>query len=209
MDAEYWIGELGRLYLRSDEAIQKEQFESVEPMADEFNQALEQLQEEFADNPIIEGTKEVDAYRSPPKGVIGGATRRDQALHEVRSRSEKIANAIGYELPEPEPGSSSTNRMVMVQVDQRQEAKQEVTQEVTVNQIQQTIQSLPRSPDQKEELQKLLDEFEQELNGSQDISRLRSILSKVGEISKDVAAQMATRALTYGITGILGLNSIN
>lgn len=210
MDTEYWISELGRLYLRSDEAIREEQFKAVEPLATEFNETLEQLQEVYPDNPIVQNTGEVRPYTEDHSGssgssvVIAPPRRRDQALHEIRSRTEKIANAIGYDLPEPDIGSS-TNRMVMVQVEQNQEATQEVHQEISVEQIQQTIQTLPRSADQKEELEDLLDEFEEEVNGEQNETKLRKILSKVSDISEDVAAQMATRALTYGITGILAL----
>jgi len=213
MDTEYWISELGRLYLRSDEAIREEQFKAVEPLANEFNEILEQLQDAYPDNPIVQNTEEVRPYTEDRSGSSGNVvtiappTRRDQALHEVRSRAEKIANAIGYDLPEPEARSTSTSQMVMVQVEQNQEATQEVHQEVTVEQIQQTIQSLPRPSSQKEELEEVLDEFEAELEGEQDESRLRRLLSKASDISEDVAAQMAMRALTYGITGILTLGT--
>ena len=213
MNTEYWIGELGRLYLRSDEAIREEHFKAVEPLANEFNETLGELQDAYPDNPIVQNTSEVRPYTEDQSGSSGTVVtispprRRDQALYEVRSRSEKIANAIGYDLPETESNTTSTDRMVMVKVEQNQEATQEVHQEVTVDQIQQTIQSLPRPATQKEELEELLDEFESELNGDQDETRLRKLLSKASNISEDVAAQMATRALTYGITGILALGS--
>lgn len=97
--------------------------------------------------------------------------------------------------------------MVMVQVEQNQEATQKVHQVVTIEEIRQTIQSLPRPSSQKEELEDVLHEFEAELEGEQDESRLRQLLSKASDISEDVAAQMATRALTYGITGILALGT--
>lgn len=213
MNTEYWISELGRLYLRSDEAIREEQFKAVEPLATEFNETLEQLQEAYLDNPIVQNSEEVRPYTEDHSGssgrsvVIAPPRRRDQALHEIRSRTEKIANAIGYDLPEPDVGSSSTNRMVMVQVEQNQEATQEVHQEVSVEQIQQTIQTLPRPANQKEKLEDLLDEFEEEVNGEQNETKLRKILSKASDISEDVAAQMATRALTYGTTDILALGA--
>ena len=207
MDREFWISELGRLYERSTEAIDEGQSNAVEPLAGEFNETLSQLKNEFPDNPIVSNTESVEPYTEGVygDGVMMPSTRRDEALHEVRSRCEKMANAIGYELPELESGSRSPNRMVMVSVESHQETKQEVHQEVTIESIQQMIKTLPREPKAKGELQELLEEFETEIGGEQDQSKLRSILSRANEISTDVTAQMAVFALKRGVTAILGL----
>ena len=211
MNTDFWISELGRLYERSAEAIDNEQSDAVEPLTDEFNETLSQLKEEFPDNPIVMNTDPVDSQTEGVSGKMAGMNayapprRRDEALHEIRSRCEKMANAIGYELPELETGTRSPNRMVMVSVDSRQENRQEVHQDVTVESVQNIIQALPRAPGEKEELQDLLDEFEAEIEGEQDESRLRKLLSKANEISTDVAAQMAVFGLTHGATAVLGL----
>ncbi|QCS43627.1 hypothetical protein [Natrinema versiforme] len=211
MNTEFWISELGRLYERSTEAIDNEQSDAIEPLADEFNETLSQLKEEFPDNPIVTSTDPVEAYTEGTSGKMAGMDayapprRRDEALHEIRSRCEKMANAIGFELPELETGSRSPNRMVMVSVDSRQETTQEVHQDVTVESIQNMIQTLPRATEEKEELQELLGEFRAEVEGEQDEPRLRQILSKANEISSDVATQMAVLGLTHGATSVLGL----
>lgn len=214
LDTGFWISELGRLYMRSTEAINNEQSDAIEPLSEEFNETLIQLKEEFPDNPIVTGTASVEPYtegtyeRSGNAVAIAPSRRRDEALHEVRSRCERIANAIGYDLPEWGSEGDSSDNMIMVSVNSRQEATQEVHQQVTVESVQRMIQTLPRTSDQKEELQELLDEFESEINGEQDQTRLRQILAKANEISTEVAAQMAAVALTQGASSIFDFGSI-
>lgn len=211
MNTEFWVSELGRLYERSTEAINNDHGDAVESLADEFNDTLENLKDEYPENPIVTKTDPVESHTEGTKGKLAGMNayapprRRDEALHEIRSRCEKMANAIGYELPELETGNRSPNRMVMVSVDSHQETTQEVHQDVTIDMIQSMIQSLPRSSGEKEELQDILDEFEAEVEGEQDESTLRRLLSKANEISTDIATQMAVFALTHGATAVLGL----
>jgi hypothetical protein len=95
--------------------------------------------------------------------------------------------------------------MVMISVDSRQENTQTVNQQVSVKSIQNTIQALPRASGEKEELQELLGEFESEVDGGRDETKLRRILSKANDISTDVTAQMAALALKRGVTEILAL----
>lgn len=199
MNTEFWISELGRLYVRSTEAINEEQTAAVKPLSDEFNETLSKLKNDFPDTPIVSSTNEVDPFTNT--GFVPERVR-DGALHEIRSRCEKMANAIGYELPEPRSGSRSPDQMVMVSVDSRQET----TQEVTVEAIQQMIQTLPRPPEAQAELQQLVEEFENEVAGEQDQSKLRQLLTKASEISTDVAAQMAVFGLKHGATAVLGLH---
>lgn len=211
MNTEFWIGELGRLYERSTEAISDNRSKAVEPLADEFNEALENLKNEFSDNPIVTSTDQVESHTEGATGKIAGMhttvppSLRNEALHEIRSRCERMANAIGYELPEIETGDRSPNRMVMISVDSSQETTQEVHQVVTIEQIQNMIQSPGRPVEEKAELQEILNEFEAEVEGEQDQSSLRQLLAKANEISTDVATQMAVFALTHGAIAVLGL----
>jgi hypothetical protein len=213
MNTEFWISELGRLYERSTEAIDDEQPDAVEPLTDEFNETLSQLKEEFSSNEIVMNTDPVDSYTEGVSGKMAGMNayspprRRDEALHEIRSRCERMANAIGYDLPKLETGNRSPDRMVMVSVDSRQETTQEVHQDVTVESIQTMIQSLPRPSEDKKELQSILDEFKTEVEGEDEPTpdRLRQLLSKADEISTDVTAQMVIWALKRGATTVLGL----
>lgn len=210
MDTDYWIGELGRLYERSSEAIDEGYSDAVEPLTEEFNEALERLQEEFPDNKIVVNTDPVDAYTEDNSGssgsmvVISPPRRRDEALHEIRSRCEKIANALGYELPERESGGRQANQMVMVSVEQ--ESTQEVEQEVTMESIMQLLDIDPQVQGNRDEVKDLVERFEEELGADDpDEGRLRQFIEEAKQYSTSVAAKMAIRALQAGAIGVLAL----
>jgi len=208
MDTDYWIGELGRLYERSSEAINEGYSDAVEPLSEEFNEALDRLKEEFPENEIVSSTNPVDAYTEDKSSSSGSTTviappkRRDEALHEIRSRCEKIANAIEYELPESDSGSRKADQMVMVSVEQ--ESTQEVDQRVTVESIMQLIEVDPTIQRNREEVKELVEEFEEELEKEDsDESRLRRFIEEAKDYSTSVAAKMGIRALEAGVAGIL------
>lgn len=210
MDPDFWIGELGRLYERSSEAIEKEHSNAVAPLTEEFNEALEQLKDEFPENEIVSNTEAVDAYTEDMSSSSGSSvtiappTRRDEALHEIRSRCEKMANALDYELPERGPGGSRADQMVMVSVDSRQETTQEVNQQVTVESIMQLIDVDPQVQGNREDVKELVQKFEDELeNDEPDPGTLRQFIEKAKEYSTSVAAKMAIRALQAGVVGVL------
>lgn len=210
MDADYWIGELGRLYERSSEAIDEGHSKAVEPLTEEFNEALEQLKDEFPDNEIVSNTDSVDAYTedtsrsSGSTMVISPPRRRDEALHEIRSRCEKIANALDYELPERESGRRGADQMVMVSVEQ--ESTQEVDQEVTVESIMQLVDVDPQVQGNREEVKELVRKFEDELGKDDpDEGGLRRFIEEAKEYSTSVAAKMAIRALQAGAIGVLAM----
>lgn len=210
MDSDYWIGELGRLYERSSEAINKDHTDAIEPLSEEFNEALDQLKQEFSDNEIVMSTDPVDgrteSYSNSSGSTVAFAPsrRRDAALHEIRSRCEKIANALDYELPERESGSRRADQMVMVSVEQ--ESTQEVNQEVTVESIMQLIDVDPAVQGNREELKGLVEEFEEEVGEDDpDEGILRHFIQEAKNYSASVAAKMAIRALQAGSIGVLGL----
>jgi hypothetical protein len=210
METDYWIGELGRLYERSSEAIEEGHSDAVEPLSEEFNEAIDQLKTEFPDNEIVSTTDPVDAYtedHSSSSGstvVISPPTRRDEALHEIRSRCEKIANALDYELPERESGTRQSDQMVMVSVEQ--ESTQEVNQEVTVESIMQLIDVDPTVQGNRADLRGIVEEFEEELDKEDsDEGRLRQFIEEAKEYSTSVAAKMGIQALQAGVTEVLSL----
>lgn len=210
MDADYWIGELGRLYERSSEAIREEQGKAIEPLTEDFNEALEELKDAFPDNEIVSA---IDPVNGRTEGVsestrrtstFAPSRRREEALYEVRSRCEKIANALNYELPERNSVSQQNDQMVMVSVDQT--SKQEVNQEVTVESIMELIDVDPTVRGDKNDLKDIVEEFEAELsNDDVDEGRLRQFVQKAKDYSTSVAAKMSIRALQTGAVGVLGL----
>jgi len=210
MDASFWIAELGRLYERSSEAIDQEQGKAVEPLTDDFNEALVALKEEFPDNEIVSRTQSVDAltesYSNKSRKTVTFAPSRirEEALYEIRSRCEKMANALNYELPENDSEVRDAGQMVMVSVEQ--EASQDVEQQVTVESIMQLIEIDPQVQGDKQEVKELVEKFEEELeDNASDEGRLRHFINEAEEYSTSVAAKMAMRALQTGAVGVLGL----
>jgi len=210
MGPDYWIGELGRIHERSSEAIRNEQGKAVEPLTEEFNKALKQLKQEFPENEIVSSTEQVegrtDSYSSTSRDVVAFAPSRvrEEALHEIRSRCEKMANALGYELPERDSGTRSSDQMVMVSVEQ--EASQDVDQEVSVESIMQLIDVDPQVQGNKEEVKEIVRNFEEALEQeSPDEGRLRQFIEEAKNHSTSVAAKMGVRALQAGAVGVLGL----
>lgn len=211
MDANYWITELGRLYRRSTDAIQNEYDEAVEPLASEFNEALAELKDAFPDHEIISRIEPVEGRTEGTYGSRGKMSvtipsrRRTEALHEIRSRCEKMANALGYELPDLASGSSS-DQMVMVSVDSSQQNTQNVSQSVSVESIQQLVDLDPQVRGNREELKELVEQFDEELQAEDpDSSVLREFLTEAKQYSTSVAAKMAVRALQIGGLAALGL----
>jgi hypothetical protein len=205
MDADYWITELGRLYKRSTEAIEEDYEAAVEPLTEEFNTALKELTQEFPDNEIISGMMSIktrDVYKTEPNdsGV------RWEALHEVRSACEKIANALNYELPESQSTNTAADQMMMVSLESNQKNTQEVNQEVSLDSIIQLIDTDPQVQRDKEELKRLVEEFEEELDAENpDSSVLRQFIGEAKDYSTGVAAKMAIRAIQTGVVGVLAL----
>ena len=66
MEPEFWIGQLGRIY---KEANSHEGATGVTPLAEQFNEVLESLKEEFSSNEFVQSTETVDV---PPKSVSPG-----------------------------------------------------------------------------------------------------------------------------------------
>ncbi|WP_266080626.1 hypothetical protein [Haladaptatus caseinilyticus] len=212
MKIDYWISELGRIFERSTEAIENEYQDATEPLAEDFNRVLLKLQDEFKDNEIIIDTKQVEgrteggSVNTPEFSTYIPSKRRDEALHEIRSGCERIANALDYELPERKNGNDTTNRMVMVSVDSNQNVQQEVNQQVTIESIMELIQLDPQAAAYQDELQEITEQFDDELESDDpDPGRLRQFIDDAKGYSTSVAAKLAMLGLQAGAIDILGL----
>ena len=92
----------------------------------------------------------------------------------------------------------------MVSVEQ--ESTQEVDQEVTVESIMQLIDVDPTVQGNRDELKKVVTEFEEELEKeSSDEGQLRQFIEEAKDYSTSVAAKMGIQALQAGVTGVLAL----
>lgn len=215
MDQSFWIRELGRLFKRSSESIRSNDSEGIKVLVEDFNEALSNLKEEYPENPIITSTDAVDPTEE--KFLMGTVDHhgnsstatyegtREEALYEIRSNCERIANSLGYELPD-DSSSSDADQMVVVQMENTQSAKQEVSQEVTVESVMELIEHDPQAQANKGELQEITEQFDEELeseNPSEDT--LRQYIRDAKSYSTTVAAKLSMLALQKGAIGILGL----
>jgi hypothetical protein len=218
MEREFWIRELGRLFKRSSEAIRHDDTKAVKILVDEFNESLSNLQEEYPNNQIIESITPVDSTEE--KFLMGSVSRtgetststyegiREEALYEIRSNCERIANSLGYELPDArqESEESKTDQMVVVQMKNTQESHQEVTQNVTVESVIELIKHDPQAQRHQDELTELTEKIKEELDSDDpDESTIREYISEAKEYSVSVAAKLSMLALQAGVIGVLGL----
>lgn len=217
MNQTYWISELSRLYKRSSEAIEGGRTVAVGPLTNEFNDALTHLKREFPDNPIVSSTSEVDSTALASNGGIyrpmsgefnpfpPSVRSRPQALYEIRSRCERIANALSYDLPDVS-GEVMPDEMTIITVEAAQSTHQSVSNNVTIESTLELVNHLSRSQGTKEELRDLIERYEEELSQDEpDESVLRQLLTKTRDKSTDVATNLAALALQQGLIDVLGL----
>lgn len=200
MEPEFWIGQLGRIY---KEANSHEGATGVTPLAEQFNEVLESLKEEFSSNEVVQSTETIDV---PPKSVSPGDVNAKKGIRdEIQIKSGQLADALGYNLPEENLQHQETP-MNVVHVNQEQTSNQTVQQTVTVESTMKLINHLSRDADATDELREIVNKFQEELEtGEPDESHLRTFIKQAGKKSPEVAANLGILALQRGIIDILGL----
>lgn len=201
METDFWISQLGRLYQEANDHV-GEGSQGATPLAEQFNQVLNNLKEEFPDNAFVQSMDEVS-----PGGATtpAGMTARQDAASNVRTKCGQLADAIGYDLPEEELRQDDAP-MNVVKVESYQTANQTVEQTVTVESTVELVNNLARDKETSEELHSIIEEFEQELESEEpDESLLREFIQNAGEKSPEVAANLGMIALQKGLIRILGL----
>ena len=190
MEKEEWIAQLGRLYA---EISSVEAGTGASGHMDQFNRILSELKKEFPDNEFVQETEEVelDIYKQ---------TNTNQ---EVKMKCGQLADVLGHDLPKTE--LESVDELTVISMASQQTAEQTANQELSFEQVNQMVQLAPLDSDRREELDELVEKFEDELDGEQDPNTLRQILRKAEEYSPDVVAKLAMLALQKGATGVLNL----
>lgn len=207
----YLVRSLKRVHDQAANDLQVTEPTSSETIAERFNEVLNDFREEYPDNDRLAGIGEVE-------GTHASLTRHqtieraNEDLREIKLKTEQIADLFELDVQDFERVEDVTEiRPIVIQQHATQETEvttdQSVTLNITVEHIQETIQHLQRPPEQKGELEELLNEFEEELQGEQDETRLQRLLGRAADISEDVATQLAQRALMYGVTGVLSIGA--
>lgn len=194
MDKEGWIVQLGRLY----KEVEVESGQGAKEFASQFNRVLTNLQEEFPEEEFVQATGEVK---------LGGIYTGDRvnANQEIKLKCGQLADALGYDLPEPELNQTGDLTVITLQSDQTQTAEQTVSQEVSIENVMEMINYTTLNQQKKEELQGVVGDFEEELSKDDpNPSTLRDYIKSAKGYSVDVAAKLSMLALSNGVVGVLG-----
>lgn len=205
----YLVRSLKRVHDQAANDLQVTEPTSSETIAERFNEVLNDFQEAYPDNARLDRIDEVEGTHAS-LSRHGSVEQANEDLREIKLKTEQIADLFELDVQDFERVDDLMEmRPIVIQQHASQEtdvtAEQSVELNITVEHIQESIQHIQRPPEQKQELEELLGEFEEELQGEQDETRLQRLLGAAAGISEDVATQMAQRALMYGVTGVLSL----
>ena len=200
---EFWISELDRIHRRSTEAINTGELDIAESLAENFNEMLRELEDNYPDNDIVNSTK---TLRSAPNSGYTGTDTHPVMLSKVRNRSERIAQSLNIDLEHAggESGSETINEdMPRINIENTNKSEQTMTNEIDIST---QIDVGPWNQEVKDELRDLWDEYDAELDTDEpDESKLRRLLEKAGEYSVPLAANMGIKALEKGVLAVLSL----
>jgi len=203
MDEAYAIKTLKRVH---DAAIQADE-EGTVAVVDQYNEALELLQSEYPDNSRISGFEKITANIG--KAVVPTEEEYMQkpvALEKVKLKTEQIADVLdlgdGFERPADESGM----QQIVIEQNSSQSNTQEVNQDISFEAVMQLIEYDPQVQQNKDEVEELVKEFQEELEKEDcDPDVLRKLISEVKDYSASVGAKLAMLALQKGVVGILGV----
>jgi hypothetical protein len=195
MDKDYLITRLKRIFDQCLRAQKEENEQSVgKVIVNEFNTLLEDLQEAYPKNQIIQ---ELDPVELSGAGVTPNAPNKPhpQDIEQVRMNVYSIADSLGIEMEDFTKSAERTGDLTVVNVSQ----KQATQQEVTVENLTQQVNTMMISPDKKEELKEIIQKFEDQIEDDPEPDVLNRLFSEAKSISQDVALKLAMKALERGI----------
>ena len=202
-DQEYIFRQAKRIY---DDCVSSQEQGSQamdgNALASSYNDLLNRAQESFPDNTVIQSLEEVEQTTR--------VQRKQESVQRVRSRTSKLADALGINLSDLKDSKGSRELQpievsVNQDVDQSQEQDQSQQQQqyVDVDQVLEEVDRAAMPPDEKEELKEIVREFHEELEGEQDESRLTQLLGRAEEYSVEVVAKLGILGLQYGVTDLV------
>lgn len=189
MKEEFIITRLKRIFDQCVRAQEKENEQNVgKVIVSEFNELLDELQDSYPDNPIVQ---DVD-----PVGLTGIRNRpHPQDIEQVRMNVYSVADSLGIEMENFSESAERSGDLTIVNVTQQQAAQQQVSVENLIEQI----NTMMISPDDQEELKEIVREFEHEIENDPDSGVLKRLFSDAKDFSRDVALKLAMKALENGI----------
>lgn len=195
MDKDYLITRLKRIFDQCVRVQDEENEQNVgKVVVNEFNALLEELQETYPENPIIQ---DLDHVELTGAGITPTAPNRPhpQDIEQVRMNVYSIADSLGIEMEDFTKSAERTGDLTVVNVSQKQATRQQVTVENLIKQV--NTMMIP--PDDKEELKEIIREFEDQIENDPDPGVLKRLFSEAKGLSRDVALRLAVKALEHGI----------
>lgn len=204
----YLLKSLKRVHDESERALREDDYQVNNSLADRFNELLEDFQTEYSNNEHIQDIEECEGVNVSGRNAVTNQSRALDLIQDVKLKTLKIADLLDLDTADFEELSSSGEFAVInVQQNQAQEQAQTQVQRVTVENILEDVEGMMTSPEEKEELRDLVQEFEEELeNDDTDPSRLRKIIAKAREYSDDIARKLIMMATERGVYILLGMS---
>lgn len=192
MNEEYYVKSLKRLYDEADKIQQRENHISSPGVLETYNELLPELQQEFPDNEVIQSMEEVTVSTSLRGGVPVDNLPK---MQKVKMNTLRMADALGVEVEDFERRASAEG-MTVIHV--TQSVEQSV--DVSIEGVMQIVNNLPREETEKDELREIVELYQEEMQSeSPDASKMRDLIDRAREYSKDVAVKLAMVGLQKGI----------
>ncbi|GGM39983.1 hypothetical protein [Haloarcula argentinensis] len=204
----YLVRSLKRVHDECERALREDNFQVNNSLADRFNDLLDDFKSEYPDDERIQSIDGCEGVNVTGRHAATNQSRALDLIQDIKLKTLQIADLLNLETGDFEELSSGGEFAVInVQQDQAQEQAQTQVQRVTVENILEDIDGLMTSPEEKEELQDLVGEFEDELESDDtDTSRLRQIIAKAREYSDDIARKLIMMATERGVYILLGMS---
>jgi flagellar motility protein MotE (MotC chaperone) len=204
----YLVRSLKQVHDECERALREDNYQVNNSLADRFNELLDDFKHEYPDDERIQGIDECEGVNVTGRHAATNQSRALDLIQDIKLKTLQIADLLDLDTGDFEELSSSGEFAVInVQQDQAQEQAQTQIQRVTVENILEDVDGLMTSPEEKEELRDLVEEYEEELEGDDtDVSRLRQIIAKAREYSDDIARKLVMMATERGVYILLGMS---
>src|SRR3989338_2965691 len=178
---------LKRIYEECDKAEERKLYTASYGIYEKFNTVLKMCKYLHKDNEIVMSVKDFDS------GLMSDYS--NGALQAIKQRTLTLMDALGIDAGELNQ-ISSPQTVINFSQNQSQLSVQNVSSAIEI------VNKLNIDSDQKEVLVANIKEFEKETSKPKpDESKLRKILEKIGEVSKDAALVLFGYALNKGFLG--------
>lgn len=205
-ELDKWVPQVGRIYVETKEALERadnpqDRVPGAFQYASQFNEVLEKIRDSESSDTVIESIGLIkEGMNSVHKFDREYINKNDgEMANEVVLKSGRLIDYLGYTIPNDHRISANTDSTI-IRMEQTTQQEQQQSTEITIDSTIRQIRESRNTPSDKDELEKLVREFEDEISKEDtDQSRVQQLIQKADEKSTDVAANLLMLALQYGI----------